>query len=79
MLDDLTRDSTRFYAQTGGKLLCGVPITVTLTASSDDPLVDQVSVSAVTNGLFDDRTDYGTDSATALISCGRHLQNLDAA
>ena len=66
-------------AQTGGKLLCGVPITVTLTASSDDPLVDQVSVSAVTNGLFDDRTDYGTDSATALISCGRHLQNLDAA
>ena len=79
VLDDLTRDSTRFYAQTGGKLLCGVPITVTLTASSDDPLVDQVSVSAVTNGLFDDRTDYGTDSATALISCGRHLQNLDAA
>ena len=77
VLDDLTRDSTRFYAQTGGKLLCGVPITVTLTASSDDPLVDQVSVSAVTNGLFDDRTDYGTDSATALISCGRHLQNLD--
>ena len=57
VLDDLTRDSTRFYAQTGGKLLCGVPITVTLTASSDDPLVDQVSVSAVTNGLFDDRTD----------------------
>lgn len=79
VLDDLTRDSTRFYAQAGGKLLCGVPITVTLTASSDDPLVDQVSVSAVTNGLFDDRTDYGTDSATALISCGRHLQNLDAA
>ena len=78
VLDDLTRDSTRFYAQTQGKLTCGTALTVTLTASSADPLVDQVSVSAVTNSLFDDRSGYGTGSETALLAYGRHLANLDA-
>ena len=78
VLDDLTRESTRFYAQTEGKLTCGTALTVTLTASSADPLVDQVSVSAVTNSLFDDRSGYGTGSETALLSYGRHLANLDA-
>ena len=78
VLDDLTRESTRFYAQTEGKLTCGTALTVTLTASSSDPLVDQVSVSAVTNSLFDDRSGYGTGSETALLSYGRHLANLDA-
>lgn len=78
VLDDLTRESTRFYAQTEGKLTCGTALTVTLTASSDDPLVDQVSVSAVTNSLFDDRSGYGVGRETALLAYGRHLANLDA-
>ena len=34
VLDDLTRDSTRFYAQTGGKLLCGG---FALTIGEPDP------------------------------------------
>ena len=77
VLDDLSAPSSRFAAQTNDQVSCGTPITISLTVSSADPSVDTVSTSRTTNGLFDDRTDLGYDADTALVSCGRHLANLD--
>lgn len=70
--------AARFAAQTEGKVSCGAPITITLTVSSANPSVDTVSTSRTTNGLFDDRADLSHGENTALVSCGRHLANLDS-
>ena len=70
--------AARFFEQTGGKVSCGTPITITLTVSSANPSVDTVSTSRTTNGLFDDRADLSYGENTALVSCGRHLANLDS-
>lgn len=70
--------AARFAAQTNYKVSCGTPITITLTVSSANPSVDTVSTSRTTNGLFDDRADLGYGENTALVSCGRHLANLDS-
>lgn len=70
--------AARFSAQTGGEVSCGTPITITLTVSSANPSVDTVSTSRTTNGLFDDRADLSYGENTALVSCGRHLANLDS-
>ena len=70
--------AARFAAQTGGEVSCGTPITITLTVSSANPSVDTVSTSRTTNGLFDDRADLSYGENTALVSCGRHLANLDS-
>ena len=70
--------AARFSAQTGGDVSCGTPITITLTVSSANPSVDTVSTSRTTNGLFDDRADLSYGENTALVSCGRHLANLDS-
>lgn len=70
--------AARFAAQTGGDVSCGTPITITLTVSSANPSVDTVSTSRTTNGLFDDRADLSYGENTALVSCGRHLANLDS-
>ena len=82
VLDSLAREETlenaRFAAQTEGKVSCGTPITITLTVSSANPSVDTVSTSRTTNGLFDDRADLSYGENTALVSCGRHLANLDS-
>ena len=85
ILDSLTAEkgigdagAARFAAQTGGEVSCGTPITITLTVSSANPSVDTVSTSRTTNGLFDDRADLGYGENTALVSCGRHLANLDS-
>ena len=82
VLDSLAREGTlenaRFAAQTEGKVSCGTPITITLTVSSANPSVDTVSTSRTTNGLFDDRADLNYGDNTALVSCGRHLANLDS-
>ncbi len=75
VLDALDSDDARFYAQTGGKLKCGTDITIKLTVTSDDPQVDQMSVSRRTNSLF--AYQDGTAADTALVAYGRHLQNLD--
>lgn len=81
ILDSLAKEGTlenaRFAAQTEGKVSCGTPITITLTVSSANPSVDTVSTSRTTNGLFDDRADLSYGENTALVSCGRHLANLD--
>lgn len=82
VLDSLAKEGTlenaRFAAQTEGKVSCGTPITITLTVSSANPSVDTVSTSRTTNGLFDDRADLSYGENTALVSCGRHLANLDS-
>ncbi len=70
--------AARFSAQTGGEVSCGTPITITFTVSSANPSVDTVSTSRTTNGLFDDRADLSYGENTALVSCGRHLANLDS-
>lgn len=70
--------AARFFKQTGGEVSCGTPITITLTVSSANPSVDTVSTSRTTNGLFDDRADLSYGENTALVSCGRHLANLDS-
>lgn len=70
--------AARFAAQTNYKVSCGTPITITLTVSSANPSVDTVSTSRTTNGLFDDRADLSYGEDTALVSCGRHLANLDS-
>lgn len=69
--------AARFAAQTNYKVSRGTPITITLTVSSANPSVDTVSTSRTTNGLFDDRADLNYGDNTALVSCGRHLANLD--
>lgn len=70
--------AARFFEQTGGEVSCSTPITITLTVSSANPSVDTVSTSRTTNGLFDDRADLDYGENTALVSCGRHLANLDS-
>lgn len=70
--------AARFAAQTNYQVSCGTPITITLTVSSANPSVDTVSTSRTTNGLFDDRADLSYAENTALVSCGRHLDNLDS-
>lgn len=76
VLDDLTSPNKRFFAQTLGKVSCGIPITIKLTVSSTDPSIDTVFTTRTTNGLFDDRTDLGYGENTALVAYGRHLANL---
>lgn len=85
ILDSLTAEkgigdagAARFAAQTNYQVSCGTPITITLTVSSANPSVDTVSTSRTTNGLFDDRADLSYGENTALVSCGRHLANLDS-
>lgn len=70
--------AARFFKQTDGEVSCGTPITITLTVSSANPSVDTVSTSRTTNGLFDDRADLSYGENSALVSCGRHLANLDS-
>ena len=76
VLDDLTTSSRRFFEQTHHQVSCGTPLTLTLTVSSQDPTIDTVFTSRMTNGLFADRTDLGFGADTALIAYGRHLANL---
>lgn len=70
--------AARFAAQTNYQVSCGTPITISLTVSSANSSVDTVSTSRTTNGLFDDRADLSYGENTALVSCGRHLANLDS-
>ena len=77
VLDSLTSDSARFYAQTEGKLRCGADLNIRLTVSSENAHIDDAATDRTTNSLFAYRE--GTAAGTALIGYGRHLQNLDQA
>lgn len=76
-LDDLRGDGSRFAQQEWLKMLTpGENLTVTVEVTSDDPLVEGARfVPEKTNGLF--HTLRGGD--TAVVTCARHLQNLDKA
>ena len=77
-LDDLSGDGSRRFAQQEWlKMLTpGENLTVTVEVTSDDPLVEGARfVPEKTNGLF--HTLRGGD--TAVVTCARHLQNLDEA
>lgn len=76
-LDSLKNTRSRFYSQTEGKLLCGTDLKISLLVESTDDLVDNAAVDTTTNSLFE--YNKGSASDTALISYGRHLQNLDNA
>ena len=77
-LDSLKSEKSRFYEQTEHKLDCGTDLDITLTVSSTDTLVDTATTEGKTNSLFAYRKD-SSSADTALISYGRHLQNLDDA
>lgn len=77
-LDDLSGDGSRRFAQQEWlkMLTSGENLTVTVEVTSDDPLVEGARfVPEKTNGLF--HTLRGGD--TAVVTCARHLQNLDEA
>lgn len=75
-LDDLSGDGSRFAQQEWLKMLTpGENLTVTVEVTSDDPLVEGARfVPEKTNGLF-----HTLRGDTAVVTCARHLQNLDEA
>ncbi len=76
-LDDLSDDGSRRFAQQEWlKMLTpGENLTVTVEVTSDDPLVEGARfVPEKTNGLF-----HTLRGDTAVVTCARHLQNLDEA
>lgn len=73
VLDDLSGASTRFTSKFP-KLSAGSDIDISLTVTSDSALIDAKTVEDSTNSLFD-----SVEDGTAIITYGRHLQNLDAA
>lgn len=80
VLDSLERTGkTRFVDQTKGKLVCGSDIQIRFTVSTSNQRIDSQTVGNhgeyKTNSLFAYR--QGTKQGTALISYGRHLQNLN--
>ncbi len=73
---DSLRDGMRFGQQSRFKdLTPGKNLKITVTVSSDDPLIDSASRTVKTNSLF---ADLENDN-TAVVSYGRHVQNLDSA
>jgi type II secretory pathway pseudopilin PulG len=76
-LDSLESDATRFYEQTEHRLNCGTTLNISLTVRSTDDMVDDASAKATTNSLFGYIENSSSD--TAIVSCARHLQNLDSA
>lgn len=82
-LDDLSDTNTRFeqlYGSNSGhnegeKLVAGSKLTFRLTVRGKSGTVEPGTVedNVGANSLFDDRSDH----STAVITCGRHLQNLD--
>lgn len=67
-------ESMRFGEQPRFSMLrCGEKLTVTVRVSSRNELVEPYDCVLYTNGLFADQT----SGSTAVITCARHLQNLD--
>lgn len=88
VLDDLSSQDTRFDklygSQSGhgeGCLVPGDVLNVKLKVESENRLIQPWTGSVATNGLFADASNNVTDASghatTAVIECGRHLQNLD--
>ncbi len=82
-LDDLSKTSTRFDSLFGmnsnhtNKLVSGSDITLSAEVTCSDKRVKGDKKSASGNSIFGYEKSLSTTSDTALIQCGRHLQNLD--
>lgn len=79
VLDNLAEDEQmRFAEQERFKsLVPGENLTISVNVSVDNDLVEPAVIESIrTNSLFADARD-GSNGRTAVITCGRHLQNLD--
>ena len=79
VLDNLAEDEQmRFAEQERFKsLVPGENLTISVNVSVDNDLVEPAVIENITtNSLFADARD-GRNGRTAVITCGRHLQNLD--
>lgn len=79
MLDNLAEgDQMRFAEQERfNSLVPGENLTISVNVSVDNDLVEPAVIENIrTNSLFADARD-GSNGRTAVITCGRHLQNLD--
>ena len=79
VLDNLAEgEQMRFAEQERFKsLVPGENLTISVNVSVDNDLVEPAVIENITtNSLFADASD-GSNGRTAVITCGRHLQNLD--
>lgn len=79
VLDNLAEGKLmRFAEQERFKsLVPGENLTISVNVSVDNDLVEPAVIESIrTNSLFADASD-GSNGRTAVITCGRHLQNLD--
>ena len=76
MLDDLSSENKQFK-NAYSKLVPGSDIMVSVTATSENDLVDEGTAEAKTNSLFAEVEKDGGVPSNAVITYCRHLQNLD--
>lgn len=79
VLDNLAEDGRMRFAEQErfNNLVPGENLTISVNVSVDNDLVEPAVIENITtNSLFADARD-GSDGRTAVITCGRHLQNLD--
>ena len=76
MLDDLSSENKQFK-NAYSKLVPGSDIMVSVTATSENDLVDEGTAEAKTNRLFAEVEKDGGVPSKAIITYCRHLQNLD--
>lgn len=79
VLDNLAEDEQMRFAEQErfNNLVPGENLTISVNVSVDNDLVEPAVIENITtNSLFADARD-GSNGRTAVITCGRHLQNLD--
>ena len=79
VLDNLAEDEQMRFAEQErfNNLVPGENLTISVNVSVDNDLVEPAVIENITtNSLFADAGD-GSNGRTAVITCGRHLQNLD--
>lgn len=79
VLDNLAEDEQMRFAEQErfNNLVPGENLTISVNVSVDNDLVEPAVIENITtNSLFADARD-GSNRRTAVITCGRHLQNLD--
>ena len=79
VLDNLAEDEQMRFAEQErfNNLVPGENLTISVNVSVDNDLVEPAVIENITtNSLFADAID-GSNGRTAVITCGRHLQNLD--
>ena len=79
VLDDLTAGAGRRFGQQArlSALNPGEDLTITVTVESESPQVDDAVAVCKTNSLYHSVSGSPEGGRTAVITCARHLQNLD--